>query len=338
MSPVNRILTLHRSPALEPKRSADAISTARRADCLQIPYEPARKISAPRTVNSFRNITFEPCIDEWHARCKRRLRATDRRPGSSRELLGHVRGALTGAICDAPGKIAAAVGGTLFLDEVADLPLALQPKLLRFLQERKYERVGEAITYGSQVRIVAATHRDLEAEVATRSFREDLLYRLNVIELTLPPLRHRTDIAVLADHLLAFFARQSGCQVIRTGCTPARASAQTPPPTPPSQGGEAVRGQGDPLTPPLAKGALSLAPLRKRGLSYSPPCEGGVGGVYCWRLWRPTLSIGRIAIPSRARSTIGRRARQWDATALQSYPNDSLVLTDIARCLAWSLR
>ncbi len=125
-------------------------------------------------------------------------------------LFGHVRGAFTGAIRDAPGKIAAAEGGTLFLDEVADLPLALQPKLLRFLQERKYERVGEAITHGSQVRIVAVTHRDLEAEVAAGRFRQDLLYRLNVIELMLPPLRHRTDLAVLADRLLVFFADQSG--------------------------------------------------------------------------------------------------------------------------------
>ncbi len=134
------------------------------------------------------------------------------------ELFGHVRGAFTGAIRDAPGKIAAAEGGTLFLDEVAALPLSLQPKLLRFLQERKYERVGESITYNSQVRIVAATQRDLEVEVATRTFRQDLLYRLNVIELTLPPLRYRTDIAVLADHLLAFFARQTGRRLI--GFTP----------------------------------------------------------------------------------------------------------------------
>ena len=126
------------------------------------------------------------------------------------DLFGHARGSFTGAVRDAAGKVAAAEGGTLFLDEVGDLPLALQPKLLRFLQERKYERVGETATRSADVRLVAATNRDLEAMVASGAFREDLLYRLNVVELVLPPLRDRTDIPDLADHLLAFFARQVG--------------------------------------------------------------------------------------------------------------------------------
>ena len=105
------------------------------------------------------------------------------------ELFGHVQGAFTGAMRDTVGKVSMAEGGTLFLDEIGDLPLALQPKLLRLLQERCYERVGEARTRASNIRILAATNRDLEAEIAAGRFREDLFYRLNVIEVTLPPLR-----------------------------------------------------------------------------------------------------------------------------------------------------
>ncbi len=126
------------------------------------------------------------------------------------DLFGHAKGAFTGAVRDAAGKVAAAEGGTLFLDEVGDLPPLLQPKLLRFLQERKYERVGEAKTRSADVRLVAATNRDLDAAVAAGTFREDLLYRLNVVELTLPPLRDRADLLPLAEHLLTFFARQTG--------------------------------------------------------------------------------------------------------------------------------
>jgi NtrC-family two-component system response regulator AlgB len=126
------------------------------------------------------------------------------------DLFGHARGAFTGAVRDVAGKVAAAEGGTLFLDEVGDLPPALQPKLLRFLQERKYERVGETQTRTAGVRLVAATNHDLEAAVASGAFREDLLYRLNVVELTLPPLRRRSDVAELSAHLLGFFARQTG--------------------------------------------------------------------------------------------------------------------------------
>jgi NtrC-family two-component system response regulator AlgB len=130
------------------------------------------------------------------------------------ELFGHVRGAFTGAVKDTLGKVAAAEAGTLFLDEVGDLPLPLQPKLLRLLQEKRYERVGEARTRASDVRILAATNRDLQQAIATGTFREDLLYRLNVIEVVLPPLRaRRKDIQPMADHLLRFFARQTGKSV-----------------------------------------------------------------------------------------------------------------------------
>ncbi len=141
------------------------------------------------------------------------------------ELFGHVKGAFTGAFRDGPGKVAAAEGGTLFLDEIGDLPTGLQPKLLRFLQDRKYERVGETTTRSADTRFLAATNRDLEAAVAEGRFREDLLYRLNVVEITLPPLRARTDMNELALHLLSFFAKQTG----RTfaGFTPEAIAAMT---------------------------------------------------------------------------------------------------------------
>jgi NtrC-family two-component system response regulator AlgB len=126
------------------------------------------------------------------------------------ELFGHVQGAFTSAVRDTVGKVSVAEGGTLFLDEIGDLPLALQPKLLRLLQERCYERVGETQTRASNVRMIAATNRNLEAEIASGRFREDLFYRLNVIEVTLPPLRQRRgDIRPLAEHLLRFFGRQT---------------------------------------------------------------------------------------------------------------------------------
>jgi NtrC-family two-component system response regulator AlgB len=127
------------------------------------------------------------------------------------ELFGHARGAFTGAVRETLGKVAAASGGTLFLDEIGELPAALQTKLLRLLQEKRYERVGETLTRAADVRILAATNRNLQADVQAGTFREDLYYRLNVIDITMPPLRERRgDILPLAEHLLRFFARQTG--------------------------------------------------------------------------------------------------------------------------------
>jgi len=126
------------------------------------------------------------------------------------ELFGHVRGAFTGAVQDKVGRVALAEGGTLFLDEIGELPLPLQPKVLRLLQEKCYERVGDPLTRACDARILSATNRNLDQAVAAGAFREDLFYRLNVIEVTLPSLRQRPkDLLPLADHLLQFFARQS---------------------------------------------------------------------------------------------------------------------------------
>jgi NtrC-family two-component system response regulator AlgB len=127
------------------------------------------------------------------------------------ELFGHVAGAFTGAVRDRQGRVALADGGTLFLDEIGELPLVLQPKLLRFLQERTYERVGDPRPRLADVRFVVATNRDLAADVAAGRFREDLYYRLNVVEVRLPPLRERPeDVLDLARSLLAHFAARYG--------------------------------------------------------------------------------------------------------------------------------
>jgi NtrC-family two-component system response regulator AlgB len=126
------------------------------------------------------------------------------------ELFGHARGAFTGAVRDQEGRVEAAEGGTVFLDEVGEISPSLQAKLLRFLQEKRFERVGETRTRTADVRIVAATNRDLDAEVKAGRFREDLLYRLNVMEIVVPPLRQRPeDILPFARGFVEFFARQA---------------------------------------------------------------------------------------------------------------------------------
>jgi NtrC-family two-component system response regulator AlgB len=127
------------------------------------------------------------------------------------ELFGHVKGAFTGALRDHRGKVEAAAGGTLFLDEIGDLPMEIQPKLLRLLQEREYERVGENVPRHAEVRVIAATSRDLKKRVAEGAFREDLYFRLNVITAEMPPLRERPDDLIrFADHYFKHFAALCG--------------------------------------------------------------------------------------------------------------------------------
>jgi DNA-binding NtrC family response regulator len=130
------------------------------------------------------------------------------------ELFGHERGAFTGAVARRDGRFQLAHGGTLFLDEIGEISPAIQVKLLRFLQEHEFERVGGSQTIKVDVRVIAATNRDLAAEVKAGRFREDLYYRLNVVSIELPALRERpSDLALLANHFLTRFARENGKQI-----------------------------------------------------------------------------------------------------------------------------
>ncbi len=152
-------------------------------------------------------------IHAWSKRAKKN-RVTINCPSLTAELMeselfGHSRGAFTGASESTQGRISQADGGSLFLDEIGDFPLPLQAKLLRFIQDKEYERVGDPVTRQANVRIIAATNLDLDNMVREGRFREDLLYRLNVITLTLPPLRERSeDILRLAEGFLAFFVKE----------------------------------------------------------------------------------------------------------------------------------
>ena len=136
------------------------------------------------------------------------------------ELFGHTKGAFTGAVKDKPGRFEMASGGTLFLDEIGSITLEAQAKLLRVLQEREVERVGDIRTRPVDVRVLTATNRDLETGMQEGEFREDLYYRLNVFPIFMPPLRERpTDILLLADHFVEKYARQHKKDVRRLSTT-----------------------------------------------------------------------------------------------------------------------
>ena len=137
------------------------------------------------------------------------------------ELFGHEKGAFTGAILQKKGRFELAQGGTILLDEVGDFSLVTQTKLLRVIQEREFERVGGTQTIKADVRIIAATNRDLEKLIAEGKFREDLYYRLNVFPIHLPPLRERkSDILLLADHFVQKYSKEHGKDIRRIS-TPA---------------------------------------------------------------------------------------------------------------------
>ncbi|MGQ0834926.1 MAG: PEP-CTERM-box response regulator transcription factor [Gammaproteobacteria bacterium] len=145
------------------------------------------------------------------------------------ELFGHERGAFTGAVKQTIGRIEGAAGGTLFLDEIGDMPLALQTKLLRFLQERVIERIGGRELVGVDVRIVAATNRDLEAAIQQGTFRSDLYYRLSEVTVAIPPLREReSDAVLIATYLLQEAARRHGRGALRFSPDAVRAIEQNP--------------------------------------------------------------------------------------------------------------
>jgi NtrC-family two-component system response regulator AlgB len=221
---------------LESRLSADAPATDLSTDepALQKLYEMALKAaSTPATVlllgESGTGKTVLARFIHEHSAQKDNAFVTVSCPSLSRELLeselfGHVKGAFTGAVADTWGKVAQADGGTLFLDEIGELPLEIQPKLLRLLQEKEYERVGEAKLRRAHLRLIAATNRRLESAVEQGRFREDLFYRLNVMALTLPPLRERMgDLMKIATGYLQFFASQCGKHL--SGFSPAAEQA-----------------------------------------------------------------------------------------------------------------
>jgi DNA-binding NtrC family response regulator len=190
------------------------------------------------------------------------------------ELFGHVKGAFTGAVADRPGRFELAGKGTIFLDEIAEIPLDIQAKLLRVLQERTFERVGDAKPMPLDARVIAATHRDLAQMVKQGTFREDLYYRLRVVEIALPPLRERaSDIPVLVEGLLAKINRDLDKDVRYV--TPAALAKLTSYPWPGN-----VRELENTLTRAavLAKSDVLDETLLPLGEATTPPADGDSEG------------------------------------------------------------
>ena len=208
-----RIESLESEPARENLQFTTANSS------LMAQFESARQVAGTDATvlllgeSGTGKTALARAIHDWSNRSKGAF-ATVSCPSLSPELLaselfGHVRGAFTGATDNRQGRVQIADGGTLFLDEIGDLPLAIQPKLLRFIQDHEYERVGDPHTRTANVRVIAATNRDLKKMISEGQFREDLFYRLNVITLTMPPLRERPeDLVSIAEGMLLTFVRQ----------------------------------------------------------------------------------------------------------------------------------
>lgn len=188
------------------------------------------------------------------------------------ELFGHEKGAFTGALARREGRFKQAHNGTLFLDEVSEIPLPLQVKLLRFLQEKQFERVGGNETLSVDVRIVAATNRDLKERVQSGAFREDLFYRLNVIQVDVPPLRvRRSDIPVLASHFLRRFAQENGRGVMSFSDEALQALLRYPWPGNVRELENAVEravvlSEGSVIVPHFLPGAIEQTPARSMDL------------------------------------------------------------------------
>ena len=263
-------------------------------------------------------------IHEWSDRAGRPF-ATVNCPSLSAELLrselfGHVKGAFTGATDHKIGKIEYADGGTLLLDEVGELDLEIQPRLLRFLQDREYERVGDPEPRHADVRLIAATNRDLGRAVAEEGFRDDLFYRLNVIQIELPPLRQRPDdILPLAQLFLRYFARRYSKMI--TGFTDDAQAALREQPWPGNirELQNAVE-RAVILERRTAVGAGALprgtreGPLERAGLGGSTelPTLEGMEERYIRHVMETTDSVERAAeILGVAPSTLWRRRRKY---------------------------
>jgi len=218
------------------------------------------------------------------------------------ELFGHARGAFTGAVRERPGKFRQASGGTLFLDEVGEIPLPLQPKLLRALQEKAVDAVGGDAPVPVDVRIVAATNRNLAERVREGAFREDLYYRLNVVEIHVPPLRERPeDIPLLVEHFLAELAPgrdlavppavmdelvrrpwpgnvrelRNACERIAVLCRGGEVALEDLPPAPAARPVEGTLDPAGDEWPPLPPDGLSLVDLEKRVIERALRLKGG---------------------------------------------------------------